>query len=192
MQLPAQKVPAYQMSYDAHPLPHYVIPDHWERELRPGINPHEHLKQRCAKSRYGKLTQQCSDMSANSFSSIATERVVTKIDEKPAFILDVDLGEQGVYQVAVFRKSNPAAVSKLFAMQHDLDKQRENRLTALIESKMSQLGLRRDQLVSVITVTCGDQLYKIPIYDGDTAEEAADRAAVRYNLDYDDVLEVVA
>lgn len=46
--------------------------------------------------------------------------------------------------------------------------------------------------MSVITVTCGDQLYKIPIYDGDTAEEAADRAAVRYNLDYDDVLEVVA
>lgn len=57
---------------------------------------------------------------------------------------------------------------------------------------MSQLGLRREQLISVITVTCGDQVYKIPIYDGDTAEEAADRAAVRHNLDYDDVLEVVA
>ena len=44
----------------------------------------------------------------------------------------------------------------------------------------------------MITVTCGGQVYKIPIYDGETAEEAADRAAVRYNLDYDDVLEVIA
>ena len=124
------------MPYDAHPLPHYVIPDHWERELRPGINPHEHLRQQSAKAKYEKLTQQYSEVPSNSFNSIATERVITRIDEKPAFILDVDLGEQGVYQVAVFKRSNPAAVAKLFAMQHNLDKQRENRLIALIEDKM--------------------------------------------------------
>lgn len=110
------------MTYDAHPLPHYVIPDHWERELRPGINPHEHLKQQSARSKYGRLTQRCQDASVNSVSSIATERVVTRIDEKPEFILDVDLGEQGVHQVSVFKRSNPAAVAKLFAMQHNLDK----------------------------------------------------------------------